>query len=145
MISLYIIGIIVAILFALLRKFTKFKGEPVPFVMELPNYRLPSAKSVYKLIIDKAKDFISKAFTIIFVASIIIWFLQSFDTRLNPVADSENSLLALLGSIIAPIFSPLWRLESINSSYYRIYSKGKCRKYSCSTSWGINRIYINII
>ena len=116
MISLYIIGIIVAILFALILKFTKFKGEPVPFVMELPNYRLPSAKSVYKLIIDKAKDFISKAFTIIFVASIIIWFLQSFDTRLNPVADSENSLLALLGSIIAPIFSPLgfgdWRVST---------------------------------
>ena len=116
MISLYIIGIIVAILFALILKVTKFKGEPVPFVMELPNYRLPSAKSVYKLIIDKAKDFISKAFTIIFIASIIIWFLQSFDTRLNPVSDSENSLLALLGSIVAPIFTPLgfgdWRVST---------------------------------
>lgn len=116
MLSMYFIGIIVAILFALILKTTKFKGEPVPFVMELPNYRLPSAKSVVKLISDKAKDFITKAFTIIFIASIIIWFLQSFDTRLNPVSDSANSLLAMLGSVITPIFAPLgfsdWRIST---------------------------------
>ena len=106
MLSMYLIGIIVAILFAIILKTTKFKGEPVPFVMELRNYRLPSAKSVIKLISDKAKDFISKAFTIIFIASIIIWFLQSFDTRLNPVTDSANSLLAIVGGLIAPLFSP---------------------------------------
>ena len=116
MLSMYLIGIIVAILFAIILKTTKFKGEPVPFVMELPNYRLPSAKSVIKLISDKAKDFISKAFTIIFIASIIIWFLQSFDTRLNPVTDSSNSLLAIIGGLISPIFSPLgfgdWRVST---------------------------------
>lgn len=116
MISMYFIGIIVAILFASILKSTKFKGEPVPFVMELPNYRLPSAKSVFKLIGDKAKDFITKAFTIIFIASIIIWFLQSFDTRLNPVANSSDSMLAIIGSAISPIFAPLgfgdWRIST---------------------------------
>jgi ferrous iron transport protein B len=116
MISLYVIGIIVGILFALLLKNTVYRGEPVPFVMELPNYRLPSARSVWQLIWEKAKDFITKAFTIIFVASIIIWFLQTFDTRLNVVADSGQSLLALLGSLIAPIFKPLgfsdWRVST---------------------------------
>ena len=100
MIGLYFIGIIVAVLYALLLNETKFKGEPVPFVMELPNYRFPSAKSVGHLIWDKAKDFITRAFTIIFVASIVIWFLQTFDTRLNVVTDSANSLLALLGGFI---------------------------------------------
>ncbi|MEG0805076.1 MAG: ferrous iron transport protein B [Lachnospiraceae bacterium] len=116
MISLYLIGIVVAIVVALILKTTKFKGEPVPFVMELPSYRLPSAKSVVKLIGEKAKDFITKAFTIIFIASIIIWFLQSFDTRLNPVANSADSLLALLGNLIAPLFVPLgfgdWRIST---------------------------------
>lgn len=90
-----------------------FQGEPVPFVMELPNYRLPSAKSVLLLMWDKAKDFLTKAFTIIFLASIIIWFLQSFDTRLNVVDDSSLSMLANVGRMIAPIFAPLgfgdWR------------------------------------
>lgn len=116
MVSLYIIGIIVGIFVAFLLKGTVFKGEPVPFVMELPNYRMPSPKSVIQLIGDKAKDFITKAFTIIFVASIIIWFLQTFDTRLNVVSDSSTSLLALIGSIIAPIFKPLgfsdWRIST---------------------------------
>ena len=116
MISLYLIGIVVAILYALILKSTKFKGEPVPFVMELPNYRMPSPKSVIQLIGDKAKDFITKAFTVIFVASIIIWFLQNFDARLNVVADSSNSLLAMIGTIISPIFAPLgfgdWRVST---------------------------------
>ena len=115
-ISLYLLGIIVGILFAFILKSTKFKGNPVPFVMELPNYRMPGLKSVFKLIGDKAKDFITRAFTIIFIASIIIWFLQSFDLRLNPVTDSSNSLLAILGSLIAPIFVPLgfgdWRIST---------------------------------
>lgn len=116
MIGLYLVGIVVGILFALLMKSTAFKGEPVPFVMELPNYRIPSAKSVFKLICEKAKDFLTKAFTIIFLASIIIWFLQSFDARLNTVADPENSLLARIGGAIAPLFAPLglsdWRIST---------------------------------
>jgi ferrous iron transport protein B len=116
MVILYFTGIIVGILYALLLKGSAFKGEPVPFVMELPNYRLPSAKSVGQLIWDKAKDFMTKAFTIIFVASIIIWFLQTFDTRLNVVTDSQNSLLALLGGLVSPLFAPLgfadWRIST---------------------------------
>lgn len=116
MISLYLTGILVAVLFALILRGTCFRGEPVPFVMELPNYRLPSPKSVCQLIGEKAKDFITKAFTIIFLASIVIWFLQTFDTRLNVVKDSADSLLALLGGIIAPVFTPLgfgdWRIST---------------------------------
>lgn len=95
---------------------TAFRGNPIPFVMELPNYRFPSAKSVFQLMWDKAKDFIQRAFTVIFVATIIIWFLQTFDTRLNVVADSGNSLLALVGRWIAPVFAPLgfsdWRVST---------------------------------
>ncbi|MDY5169035.1 ferrous iron transport protein B [Dielma fastidiosa] len=113
MILLYATGILVGILCAFLLKNSMFQGEPVPFVMELPNYRLPSAKSVLLLMWDKAKDFLTKAFTIIFLASIIIWFLQSFDTRLNVVDDSSLSMLANVGRMIAPIFAPLgfgdWR------------------------------------
>jgi len=116
MISLYLLGMVVGVLFALLLKHTGFKGQPVPFVMELPNYRLPSPRSVGQLIWEKAKDFLVKAFTIIFVASIIIWFLQTFDTRLNVVTNPENSLLSLIGGAIAPIFAPLgfddWRLST---------------------------------
>ncbi|MGN0156919.1 MAG: ferrous iron transport protein B, partial [Lachnospiraceae bacterium] len=116
MISLYLIGIITAILYALILKSTKFKGEPVPFVMELPNYRMPSAKNVLQLIGEKAKDFITKAFTVIFVATVIIWFLQHFDTRLNVVTDSADSLLAMVGSILSPVFAPLgfgdWRIST---------------------------------
>ena len=113
MILLYAMGILVGILCAYLLKNSMFQGEPVPFVMELPNYRLPSAKSVLLLMWDKAKDFLTKAFTIIFLASIIIWFLQSFDTRLNVVEDSSLSMLANVGRMIAPLFKPLgfgdWR------------------------------------
>ena len=102
MVGLYIFGIICAIIYALILKSTKFKGEPVPFVMELPNYRLPSAKSVVHLIWEKAKGFIEKAFTIIFVASIIIWFLQTFDAKFNVAESPEQSLLAMIGSLVAP-------------------------------------------
>ncbi len=113
MIGLYALGIILGIVIALILNKTVFTGSPVPFVMELPNYRLPSAKSVALLLWEKARDFLQRAFTIIFVATIIIWFLQTFDTRLNVVSDSENSLLALIGKLIAPIFAPLgfndWR------------------------------------
>lgn len=116
MICLYLMGIFVGVLFAIFLKHTAFKGEPVPFVMELPNYRLPSAKNVWKLIYDKGKDFVTRAFSVIFIASIIIWFLQTFDVRLNVVQDSTNSLLALLGNFIAPIFKPLgfgdWRIAT---------------------------------
>ena len=116
MIGLYVFGIVMGILMALIFKKTAFKGEAVPFVMELPNYRLPGAKNVGHLLWDKAKDFLQRAFTVIFVATIIIWFLQTFDTRLNVVADSSNSLLALVGRWIAPVFAPLgfsdWRVST---------------------------------
>ena len=101
---LYFTGILVAILYALILDKTKFKGEPVPFVMELPNYRMPGAKSVLRLMWDKAKDFITRAFTIIFLASLIIWFLQTFDLHFNIVTDAGNSILAMIGGFIAPIF-----------------------------------------
>ena len=116
MIGLYFTGIVCGILYALLLSRTKFTGEPVPFVMELPNYRLPAARSVGQLIWEKAKDFIQKAFTIIFLATIIIWFLQTFDFRLNVAASADESLLALLGGLLAPIFKPLgfgdWRIAT---------------------------------
>ena len=114
MIGLYVTGIIVGILVALILKNTAFRGQPVPFVMELPNYRMPSVRSVGLLLWEKARDFLERAFTIIFMATIIIWFLQTFDTRLNVVADSADSLLAMVGQRIAPIFAPLgfadWRM-----------------------------------
>ena len=116
MVSLYVLGIVVAILSGLLLKKTIFQGNSVPFVMELPAYRLPDAKSVLLHMWEKAKDFLHKAFTIIFIASIVIWFLQSFDWRLNMVADSADSILASIGSVIAPVFSPLgfndWRAST---------------------------------
>ncbi len=116
MICLYFGGIIFAILTAAVLRKTAFKGQPVPFVMELPNYRMPSAKSVLLLLWDKANDFIQRAFSIIFVATIIIWFLQTFDARLNVVSDSADSLLAMVGRFIAPIFAPLgfgdWRVAT---------------------------------
>ena len=112
MISLYVLGIVVGILAALVMKGTAFRGKPVPFVMELPNYRMPSAKSV-GLLWEKAKDFLQRAFTVIFLATVVIWFLQSFDTRLNVVTDSADSLLALIGQWLAVLFRPLgfgdWR------------------------------------
>ena len=113
MISLYVLGIVVGILAALVMKGTAFRGKPVPFVMELPNYRMPSAKSVGLLLWEKAKDFLQRAFTVIFLATVVIWFLQSFDTRLNVVTDSADSLLALHGQWLAVLFRPLgfgdWR------------------------------------
>lgn len=116
MIGLYFTGIIVAILYALILDHTKFKGEPVPFVMELPNYRMPGAKSVLRLMWDKAKDFLTRAFTVIFVASIVIWILQTFNFTFNMVEDSKNSMLAVIGGVIAPIFIPLgfgdWRAST---------------------------------
>ncbi len=116
MISLYIIGILVGILFALISRKILFKGEAVPFVMELPNYRMPGAKNVARLLWDKAKDFLQRAFTVIFVATIIIWFLQTFDMRLNLVDNSSESILAAIAGVIAPIFKPLgfgdWRVST---------------------------------
>ena len=113
MMALYVSGMVVGVICGLIMNKTKFKGNPVPFVMELPNYRLPSAKSVGMLMWDKAKDFMQKAFTVIFFATIIIWFLQTFDLRLNVAENSSDSLLAMLGTIIAPLFRPLgfgdWR------------------------------------
>ena len=105
MIVLYAVGILTGILSAAVLNRTAFRGKPIPFVMELPNYRLPSAKSVCRLMWDKAKDFIERAFTIIFLATIVIWFLQTFDLRFNVVAESEDSLLALIGQGIAPLFT----------------------------------------
>lgn len=116
MVSLYLIGIVVGCVAALVLNRTAFKGDPVPFIMELPNYRLPSVKTTVMLAWDKAKDFITKAFTIIFAATVVIWFLQTFDIRFNVVADQSQSLLAGLGSIIAPVLAPLgfgdWRAST---------------------------------
>ncbi len=116
MIGLYFIGIFVGILMALLLRGTAFRGEAVPFVMELPNYRMPGAKNVGLLLWDKAKDFLQRAFTVIFIATIVIWFLQTFDTRLNIVTDSQDSILAVVAGWIAPIFAPLgfgdWRIST---------------------------------
>ena len=113
---LYFGGMVVGVLVSLLLKKTLFRGKPVPFVMELPNYRMPSAKSVAMLLWDKAKDFLQRAFTVIFVATLIIWFLQSFDPHLNFVQDSSQSLLAGIGKLLAPIFQPLgfgdWRITT---------------------------------
>lgn len=114
--SLYLLGIAVGILFAFFMKIFMFKGQPIPFVMELPNYRVPGVKNVYRLIYTKSKDFVTRAFTIIFVATIVIWFLQTFDSRLNLVSDSSQSLLAVLGNTIVPLFKPLgisdWRIST---------------------------------
>ncbi len=116
MIFLYLSGIVVGIVAAAVLNHTAFQGNPIPFVMELPNYRFPSAKSVGQLIWEKAKDFIERAFTVIFMATIIIWFLQTFDTRFNVVTDSADSLLAQVGQLLAPVFTPLgfsdWRIST---------------------------------
>ena len=116
MVGLYVLGILVGILFALLSKGTLFRGEAVPFVMELPNYRLPGAKNVLRLLWDKAKDFLSRAFTVILIATIVIWFLETFDFRLNIVTNQHDSILATVAGFIAPIFQPLgfgdWRLST---------------------------------
>lgn len=114
MIGLYVFGIVMGILMALIFKKTAFKGEAVPFVMELPNYRMPGGKNVLHLLWDKAKDFLQRAFTVIFLATILIWFLQNFDTGLNMVADSQDSMLALAAGVLAPVFIPVgfgdWRI-----------------------------------
>lgn len=116
MISLYLLGILMAIIVALVLKSTIYKGEPVPFVMELPNYRIPTAMSVLRLIWDKGKDFMQRAFSVIFIATIVVWFLQSFDFHLSLVADPQQSILANLASVISPIFAPLgfadWRITT---------------------------------
>ena len=116
MVGLYFMGIAAGILVAVILKNSAFKGEAVPFVMELPNYRLPGAKNVVQLLWDKAKDFIQRAFTVIFIATIIIWFLQSFDPHLNMVSDSKDSILAIIAGFIAPVFAPLgfgdWRIST---------------------------------
>lgn len=116
MIALYFTGIVVGILVALISKNIAFKGEAVPFVMELPNYRMPGAKNVAHLLWEKSKDFLQRAFTIIFIATIVIWFLQTFDLQLNMVTDSQNSILAVVAGFIAPIFTPLgfgdWRVST---------------------------------
>lgn len=114
MIGLYVFGIVMGILMAMVLKMTTFKGEAVPFVMELPNYRMPGAKNVLHLLWDKAKDFLQRAFTVIFVATIVIWFLQNFNTSLNMVADSQDSILAMAAGVLAPVFKPAgfgdWRI-----------------------------------
>ncbi|MDO4942536.1 MAG: ferrous iron transport protein B [Lachnospiraceae bacterium] len=116
MVGLYFIGIVIGILVAMITKNSMFQGEAVPFVMELPNYRLPSAKNVIQLLWEKAKDFLQKAFTIIFLATIVIWFLQTFDLHLQMVSDSKDSILAMAAGLIAPVFRPLgfgdWRIST---------------------------------
>ena len=112
--GLYFLGIIVGILFAFIYRKTLFRGDAVPFVMELPNYRMPGAKNVCQLLWEKAKDFLQKAFTVILIATMLIWFLQSFDIHFNMVTDSKDSMLAAISSVIVPIFKPLglgdWRI-----------------------------------
>ena len=112
--GLYVFGILIGVLAALVFGKTLFRGNPIPFVMELPNYRMPSVRTTLQLMWDKAKDFLHRAFTVIFVASLVIWFLQTFDTRINPVSDNSQSLLAALGGLLAPLFTPLgfadWRV-----------------------------------
>jgi ferrous iron transport protein B len=116
MTGLYVLGILVAILVALLYRGVLFKGEAVPFVMELPNYRLPGAKNVMRLLWDKAKDFLQRAFSVIFIATIVIWFLQSFDFGLHMVANQQESMLAVIAGYIAPLLSPIglgdWRIAT---------------------------------
>ena len=114
MVSLYLLGIVVGILVALLYKLTIFRGEAVPFVMELPNYRMPSAKNVGQLLWEKAKDFLQRAFTVIFVATIFVWILQSFDLQMNMVKDSSDSIMAFIAGKVAPLLKPIglgdWRI-----------------------------------
>jgi len=127
MAGLYLLGIMIGILIAFLYKGTLFKGEPVPFVMELPNYRLPGVKNVAQLLWEKAKDFLQKAFSVILVATIVVWFLQRFDLQLNMVEDSAHSILAMVAGVLVPVFSPLglgdWNRDIIDQW---IYGKRKC-------------------
>jgi ferrous iron transport protein B len=116
MVGLYFTGILVGVITALVLKKTLFKGEAVPFVMELPNYRMPGAGNVGRLLWDKAKDFLQRAFTVIFIATLVIWFLQTFDPHMNRVTDSQESILAIISGLIAPIFVPMgfadWRIST---------------------------------
>ena len=116
MIALYVIGVILGILVAMLLRKTVYRGQPVPFIMELPNYRMPAIKNVFLLLWDKAKDFIQRAFSIIFIATVVVWFLQTFDARLNVVSSATDSLLAVIGRFISPILRPLgfadWRVST---------------------------------
>ena len=116
MVGLYFLGIIIGILVALVFRGTLFRGEPVPFVMELPNYRMPGVRNVWQLLWEKAKDFLQRAFTVIFIATIVIWFLQTFDVHMNVVVDSQTSMLAAISGVIAPVFAPLgfgdWRIST---------------------------------
>jgi len=114
MTGLYVLGIVAGILVAFLFKGTLFKGEAVPFVMELPNYRLPGARNVAQLLWEKAKDFLQRAFSVILIATVVVWFLQSFDLRLNMVSDSADSILAMISGLLVPVFAPIglgdWRI-----------------------------------
>lgn len=148
MMLLYFGGILVAILVALLSKNTLFKGQAVPFVMELPNYRVPGAKNVLQLMWDKAKDFLQRAFTFIFIGTIVVWFFQSFDFSMNMVSDSSKSMLASLAGLLAPLFAPMhlddWRIvtsiisgflakESIVSMTSVLYGGKEILKQSMTT------------
>ncbi len=145
MIGLYAAGIVLGILVALLLKGTAFRGQPVPFVMELPNYRMPSPKNVLLLLWEKAKDFLERAFTIILLASIVIWFLQTFDLRLNVVTESASSLLALVGRLIAPIFAPLgfadWRVATSLISGF-VAKEAVVSTLSVLTGTGITELHL---
>lgn len=156
MISLYLLGILMAIIVALVLKNTIYRGEPVPFVMELPNYRIPTAVSVLRLIWDKGKDFMQRAFSVIFIATIVVWFLQSFDFHLSLVADPQNSILASVASVISPIFEPLgfadWRIttslisgfmakESVVSTLTVLFGSG----VSISSVFGVASAYALLV
>jgi ferrous iron transport protein B len=145
MIGLYVAGMVLGVVVALVLKGTAFRGQPVPFVMELPNYRMPSPKNVLLLLWEKAKDFLQRAFTIILLASIVIWFLQTFDTRLNVVAGSADSLLGLIGQMIAPAFGPLgfgdWRVVTSLISGF-IAKEAVVSTLSVLTGTGIAQLHL---
>ena len=149
MTGLYVLGIVAGILVAFLFKGTMFKGEAVPFVMELPNYRLPGARNVAQLLWEKAKDFLQRAFSVILLATIAVWFLQSFDLRLNMVVDSQQSILALVAGWMEPIFAPIglgdWRIctslisgfmakESVVSTLEILFGVGVTTAFSSLTA-----------
>ena len=135
MTALYFGGILMGLLMALLLRGTMFRGEAVPFVMELPNYRLPGAKNVCQLLWDKAKDFLQRAFTVIFLATLIIWFLQTFDLRFAIVSDSSQSILAMIGRRDRTGFPPdgLRRLAHFDRAHLRLYGQGERRFYADRT------------
>ena len=160
MIGLYVLGILCGVLMALLLRRTLFSGEPVPFVMELPNYRMPGAKNVAQLLWEKAKDFLQRAFTVIFVATILIWFLQTFDMHLRVVEDSQQSLLAAVSGLIAPLFAPLgfgdWRVatslvtgfmakESVVSSLALLYGSTEALLASMTTSAAASLLVFSLL